>query len=98
MRDTGTATLGMNVYRGLLRNRNTTRITSTVDNPNAISTSRTDSRIVVVRSITTDIWIAGDIEDCRTGSIARTRSAVAMMFAPGCLKIMTRTAGLPFTK
>ncbi len=47
----GTATLGMSVERTLRRNTNTTRITSTIEMPSVISTSRTEARIVRVASI-----------------------------------------------
>ena len=46
--------LGMNVAQQLRRNRNTTRITRPIEISSVNSTSCTDARIVVVRSITTD--------------------------------------------
>ena len=49
--DTGTATLGISVARALRRNRNTTRTTSTTAMASERSVSRSDARIVVVRSI-----------------------------------------------
>src|SRR5438105_2297558 len=91
--ETGTATLGIKVVRALLKNRNTTSTTRTIATNNAISTSRTDSRMVVVRSRTTDMWMAGEIDDASDGSKARTRSTVEMMFAPGWRKTMIGTAG-----
>src|ERR1035437_5650330 len=53
--EVGTATKGINVARGLRRNRNTTRITSAIEINNVRSTVVTDALIVVVRSITTVI-------------------------------------------
>ena len=49
--DTGTATLGISVARTSRRNRKTTRITSTTAIVSARPTSRSDARIVAVRSI-----------------------------------------------
>ena len=42
--------------------------------------------------------IAGEIEARKVGNIARTRSAVAMMLAPGSRNMMIGTAGLPLTE
>ena len=50
--ETGTATLGMSVARGLRRNRNTTRMTSPMEMASVISTSCTEARMVVLRSMT----------------------------------------------
>ena len=57
--DTGTATVGISVARPLRRNRNTTRITSTTAMTSVRSTSRSDARIVGVRSIATPRSIVG---------------------------------------
>ena len=48
--ETGTATLGISVERTLRRNTNTTRITSAIEISIVSSTSRTEARMVVVRS------------------------------------------------
>ena len=96
--ETGTATLGISVARTLRRNRNTTRITSTIEIISVRSTSCTDARIVVVRSSTIVKSIAAGIEAFSEGSAARMRSTVSMMFAPGCRKMISRIAGFPFTK
>ena len=61
-----------------------------------ISTSWIAARIVVVRSMITLRWIDGGIEACSSGSIARTRSTVSMMLAPGWRKRQQDDAGLPF--
>ncbi len=84
MSDTGTATAGMSVARPFLRNRNTTRITNPTAIDSARSTSRSDARMVLVRSSTTFRSIALGMEARSTGRIALTRSAVSMMFALGC--------------
>ena len=40
-------------------------------------------------------YTAREIEACNWGSSAATRSTVSMMFAPGCRKMITSTAGFP---
>src|SRR5205823_13593265 len=65
--DNGTAMLGIIVARTVRRNANTTRITKITEIINVISMSRTEARIVVVRSITTSRWIAGEIEAANWG-------------------------------
>src|SRR5205823_14218362 len=96
--DNGTAILGMIVARTVRKNAKTTRITRNTEMISVISMSCTDARMVVVRSITTSRWIAGEIEAESCGISAYTRSTVSMMFAPGWRKIMIRTAGLPFAE
>src|ERR1039458_9013735 len=49
--DNGTATLGINVARRFRRKKKITMTTSTIVNANSNSTSFTDARIVVVRSV-----------------------------------------------
>ena len=49
--ETGTATLGISVARPSRRNAKTTSITSTTEITSARSTSRSDARMVAVRSI-----------------------------------------------
>src|SRR5262245_45686631 len=88
MSETGTATVGMNVVRMFRRKTNTTRTTNTTARARASSTSRMEERIVVVRSITISVFIAGDIDASNDGSNARTRSTVEMMFAPGWRKMI----------
>ena len=98
MSETGTATLGMKVERTLRRKRNTTRITSEIEIARVISTSRTDARIVLVASIDTASFIVGGMDACICGRIARMRSTVWMMFAPGWRKMMMMIAGLPLER
>ena len=47
------------------------------------------------RTTTERVMLPG-IEASNWGKIARTRSTVSMIFAPGCRKIMMSTAGVPF--
>src|SRR5215472_1536991 len=64
-RESGTAILGMIVARTVRKNTNTTRITSTIEISSVPSMSLTDALTEVVRSITTERFIAGGIEDWR---------------------------------
>src|SRR5208282_1481998 len=63
-RDNGTATLGMVVAGKLRRKTKITRTTSTTASNNSYCTSFTDSRMVVVRSVSTETFIAGGRELC----------------------------------
>ncbi|TWG86306.1 hypothetical protein L602_002100000950 [Cupriavidus gilardii J11] len=96
--DTGTATLGISVARTLRRNRNTTMMTSATDSISVCSTSRSDARMVGVRSSTTSIEIEAGIIWRSDGSIALTRSTVSMMLAPGDRFSTSSTDGLPFAE
>ncbi len=51
IKDTGTATLGMKVARALRRNTNMTITTSATEIANSYCTSRTEARMVTVRSV-----------------------------------------------
>ena len=66
--------------------------------PSVRSTSRSDARIVVVRSIITSRLIAPGIDARNVGSAALTASTVSMMFAFGCRLMMISTDGLPFAE
>jgi hypothetical protein len=72
------------VAQALRRKINTTKITKPIEIISVNSTSSTEARIVVVRSIITDSRMAGEIEACNCGRISRTRSTVSMMLAAGC--------------
>ncbi len=93
--DSGTATLGIAVARTLRRNTNTTAVTSSTLSRRVISTSRTDARMVVVRSIASVMSIAGEIACFSWGRAAFTPSMVRRMFAPGCRRMIIRTARFP---
>src|ERR1700722_12977756 len=88
----------MMVARTVRRNANTTRITRMTEMISVVSMSLTEARTVTVRSMAIVNWIAGEIEDCKNGIKARTRSTVAMMLAPGCRNTMIRTAGLALAR
>ena len=94
--ETGTATAGMSVARALRRNTNTTRITNAIAISSVRSTSRSDARMVLVRSSTTSRLIARGIDARSKGMRSRTRSAVSMMLAFGCRLMMRSTEGFPF--
>ena len=66
----GTAILGMMVARTVRRKANTTSMTRKTEMSSVISISRTEARMVVVRSITTSRWIAGEIEEANCGMSA----------------------------
>src|SRR5215469_4003647 len=61
--ESGTAMLGMMVARTVRKNTNTTMITSTIDISRVLSMSLTDALTETVRSITTESFIAGGMED-----------------------------------
>ena len=94
--ETGTATLGISVARTLRRNTNTTRITSRTAKVSERSVSRSDARIVVVRSIATVRSMVLGIDARNCGSSAVTRSTVSMILAFGWRLMITSTEGLPF--
>ena len=73
-------------------------MTSAIANSSARSTSRSEARMVVVRSIITSTLIALGIEARSVGSSALTRSTVSMMFAFGWRLISTRTEGRPLAE
>jgi hypothetical protein len=59
------------------------RMTSATESASVSSTSLTEARMVVVRSLRTASLAAGEIEACNCGTSARTLSTVSMIFAPG---------------
>src|SRR5208283_3455569 len=95
-RDNGTATLGMVVAGRLRRNKKITNTTSTTDNNNSYCTSLTDSRMVIVRSVSTETFIPGGRELCNWGSSFLIRFTTSITLAPGCRWIFTITAGEMF--
>src|ERR1051325_11509480 len=66
--DTGTTTEGTSVARTLRRKMKTTRITRQTEMINVRSTSRTDARIVAVRSRIVSKRIAAGMEAVKPGS------------------------------
>src|SRR5579871_2826853 len=93
--ETGTAMLGMMVVRGLRRKMKTTIITRAMEMDIVNWMSRTEARMVVVRSRATDNFISGGISAWIDGRTPRTRSTVSMMFAPGWRKTINLTIRLP---
>src|SRR5215471_8342248 len=81
--ETGTTTPGIMVARMLRKNRNTTITTNAIEISSVISTSRTDARMVMVRSRTTFVSMAGEMDAFKDGNAAITRSTVSIMFALG---------------
>src|SRR5262249_33540427 len=97
MSDTGTATLGIMAVRTLRRKAKTTRMTSRIERPKVNCTSCTEARMVSVRSRAIGRLIVGGSSACNCGTMARTRSTVSMILAPGWRQTMSKTAGLPLT-
>src|SRR5882724_11960050 len=95
--ETGTATLGIKVVRTSRRKTKTTRMTRQMEMVSDLWTSFTEARMVVVRSITTLVWMDCGMEASNCGSNASTRSTVSMMLAPGWRKITTTMDGLVST-
>jgi hypothetical protein len=94
--DSGTDRLGMTVAGMLRRNRKITSTTSAMDRPSSNSTSETEARIVVVRSVSGVTVTAPGRLLCRLGSSALMLSTTAMTFAPGCRSTFTMIAGVVF--
>ena len=94
--DSGTATLGMMVAATVRRKRKITMTTSAMTSISSNSTSWTEARIVVVRSvrIATSMAEGSDARSC--GRSCLTRSTTAMMFAPGWRWMFRITAGTSF--
>src|SRR5260370_9978394 len=94
MREGGTGAVGMIVAQTFRRKAKTTKITRIMEIVRAISTSWTEARIVVVRSMATFRWSEGEMEARRKGTMAMMRSTVAIMFAPGWRKMVMMTPGV----
>ena len=73
-------------------------ITSPVEITSVFSTSRSEARMVGVRSSATQTSIALGIEARNWGSSAFIRSTVAMMLAPGWRLIVSSTDGRPLAE
>ncbi len=68
--DSGTERLGMMVARALRRKTKITSTTSRTASVSSISTSRTEARIVTVRSVSTATSMEAGREACSCGSSA----------------------------
>ena len=93
MIESGSAIAGITVAQNFRRKRKMTITTSTMVISSVNCTSCTDARIVAVRSVSTSSFTLRGSERRSAGSIALMRSAVSMMFAPGCRWMSRITAG-----
>src|SRR5499426_2398653 len=94
--DTGTATLGITVAARVRTKRNITMTTRAIHSINSNSTWRTDSRMVVVRSVRMVSSTEAGREALSLGSNSLMRSTTLMMLAPGCRWMLTMTDGTSF--
>src|ERR1700722_10113885 len=94
-RASGTVTLGMIVAQRLRRKTKITITTSAMVSARVNSTSRTEARMVVVRSERMLTWMVGGIEACSVARVALMASTVLMTLAPGILNTTRKTLGLP---
>jgi hypothetical protein len=92
----GTATLGMIVADRLRRNRNITSTTRTTVSISSCCTSRTEARMVTVRSVRIAMSTEDGSPALSCGISRLIRSTTAMMFAPGWRWMFTMTAGRSF--
>ena len=81
--ESGSATPAMMVARMVRRKISTTSTTRTTASIRVNCTSRTDARIVSVRSLTTVSLTAAGMAFCRRGSSRLIRCTVSMTLAPG---------------
>ena len=92
MSDSGTATLGMTVAATLRRNRKMIITTSATASRSSNCTSRTDARMVTVRSVSSTTSTAAGIAAESCGSRRLMRSATSITLAPGWRWMLTMTA------
>ncbi len=86
----------MKVAGMLRRNRKITSTTRTTASPSSNSTSETEARIVVVRSVRTVTSTPAGRPAVICGSIALIESTTAMTLAPGWRCTLSRIAGVLF--
>ena len=79
----GTTTLGMMVAAALRKNKKMTITTKATDSISSNCTSRTEARMVTVRSVITCTSSEGGKEAFSDGNKACTRSTTSITFAPG---------------
>ena len=94
--DSGSATPAMIVARTERRNRSTTSTTSTTLRISVNCTSRTEARIVSVRSETMVTLTAAGSARCSRGISALICRTTSMTFAPGWRWMSSTTAGWPW--
>ena len=92
--DSGSATPAMMVARTVRRNISTTSTTRPALSTSVNCTSRTEARMVPVRSVTSVSSAPLGMERCSRGSSARMRCTVSMTLAPGWRCTSTITAGV----
>ncbi len=97
-RESGTATLGMAVAAAFLRNRKITITTSPMAIASSIFTSRTEARMVVVRSESRVSSTAPGSDARSCGSSLLTRSTTSITFEPGWRWMLTSTAAVSFAQ
>ena len=94
--ESGTDRLGIRVADGLRRNTKITATTRTTARPSSNSTSATEARIVVVRSVSTATSTAGGNAARNCGNSAWMRSTTSMTLAPGWRWMLRMTASVRF--
>src|SRR5207245_9229576 len=88
--------LGITVAERLRRNRKITITTRPTVSINENSTSLTEARMVVVRSVSTWILMDCGMDAFNCGNSRVMLSTTLMMFAPGCRWMFTITDGVWF--
>ena len=92
--DSGTATPGMMVAGTLRRKTKITITTSATASSSSNSTSRTEARMVVVRSVSNCTLTEAGSAFCNCGSRALMRSTTSITLAPGWRWMLSTMAGL----
>src|SRR3984893_14700644 len=90
--DTGTASVGMTVAAAERRNRKITSTTSAQAMPSVTSTSWTEARIEIERSISTCMLIDAGTWARKVGSRSLIESTTATVLASGCFWIASTIA------
>ena len=83
MSDSGTATLGIIVARKFRRNKKIAMTTSAIVSMSENSTSRTEPRIVIVRSVITETSMPAGKFALSCGNSFLIRSTTSIVFTPG---------------
>ena len=94
--DSGSATPAIRVARSERRNNSTTSVTSTTLRISVNCTSRTEARMVTVRSLTICRLTPAAIRRCTFGISARIWRTTSMTLAPGWRWMSMITAGVPW--
>ena len=92
--DSGTATLGIKVAAALRKNKKITITTKATASINSNCTSRTDARMVTVRSLITCRSTESGSSARKRGNKAWIRSTVSITLAPGWRRTCNTTAGV----